>query len=180
MPVLILLLALLVSSPALLAETEKKCPAVLNSTQPKLHSGESVDLCEFAGKPLLIVNTASHCGYTGQFEGLEKLHQRYQDQGLVVLGFPSNDFRQEASDEAETAEVCYINYGVTFTMLGPSAVARGDLNPVFSELRNQNAGLPRWNFYKYLVNREGELVASFGSRTRPESQAMQEALEKLL
>ncbi|SFB88184.1 glutathione peroxidase [Marinospirillum celere] len=179
MPVLILLLALMVTSPLLAAET-KTCPAILSSTQPKLHSGESVDLCEFAGKPLLIVNTASHCGYTGQFEGLEKLHQRYQDQGLVVLGFPSNDFRQEASDEAKTAEVCFINYGVTFTMLSPTAVARGDLNPVFSELSNQGAGLPRWNFYKYLVNRDGELVTSFGSRTRPESQAMQEALEKLL
>ena len=156
------------------------CPKILQSIQPRLHSSETLDLCSFAGQPLLIVNTASHCGFTGQFEGLEQLHQRYQDQGLVVLGFPSNDFRQEARDEAKTAEVCFINFGVTFTMLSPSSVSRGSLNPVFFELRNQGATLPRWNFYKYLINRDGELVTSFGSRTSPESREMQEAIESLL
>lgn len=156
------------------------CPLILQSTQQRLHSSESVDLCAFAGQPLLIVNTASHCGFTGQFEGLERLHQRYKDRGLVVLGFPSNDFWQEASDESQTAEVCFINFGVTFTMLSPSSVRRGTLNPVFAELRNQGATLPRWNFSKYLVNRDGELVASFGSRTEPESREMQQAIEDLL
>ncbi len=161
------------------AETQA-CPKILQSTQALLHSSETLDLCSFTGQPLLIVNTASHCGFTGQFEGLEKLNQRYQDQGLVILGFPSNDFRQEARDEAKTAEVCFINFGVTFTMLSPSSVSRGKLNPVFAELRDQGATLPRWNFFKYLINTEGELVASFGSRTSPESREMQQAIESLL
>lgn len=179
MPAILFGLFLLFFATTAQAETQA-CPTILQSTQSRLHSSETVDLCSFAGKPLLIVNTASHCGFTGQFEGLEKLNQRYQDQGLVILGFPSNDFRQEASDEAKTAEVCFINFGVTFTMLSPSSVRRGDLNPVFSELRNQGASLPRWNFYKYLVNQEGELVTSFGSRTSPEAREMQEAIENLL
>lgn len=173
------LLLMMLAVPVLAAE-EAPCPALLESTQQRLHSSDSVDLCQFAGQPLLIVNTASHCGYTGQFSGLEDLHQAYQEQGLVILGFPSNDFLQEARDEARTAEVCFVNYGVTFTMLTPSRVARGDLNPVFAELRAQGASLPRWNFHKYLVNSDGELVASFGSRVAPESPQMKAAIERLL
>lgn len=179
MPALLFGLLLLFIATSTAADT-KACPEILQSTQPLLHSSERVDLCSFAGQPLLIVNTASHCGFTGQFEGLEKLKQRYKDQGLVVLGFPSNDFRQEASDEAKTAEVCFINFGVTFTMLSPSSVSRGDLNPVFAELERQGARLPRWNFFKYLVDQEGKLVAGFGSRTAPESREMRQAIESLL
>lgn len=176
---LALLLILLALAWPAQAESQE-CPPLLDSTQPLLHSTESTDLCQFAGHPLLIVNTASYCGFTRQFTGLEELHQRYGEQGLVVLGFPSNDFMQEARDESRTAEVCYINYGVTFTMLGPSPVSRGQLNPVFAELQKQGATLPRWNFHKYLVNAEGQLVSFFGSRVEPDAAQLTGAIEQLL
>lgn len=156
------------------------CPALLDSTQRELNSTESFDLCQFAGLPLLIVNTASHCGFTGQFKGLEALHKEYAARGLVVLGFPSNDFRQEEKEESKTAEVCFINYGVTFLMLSTSSVAKGKLNPVFKELEKMGAPLPRWNFYKYFINVDGELVGSFGSKTEPESDEIKQVIENLL
>lgn len=156
------------------------CPALLDSTQRELHSTETIDLCQFTGQPLLIVNTASHCGFTGQFKGLEALHKKYSARGLVVLGFPSNDFNQEEKQESKTAEVCFINYGVTFLMLSTSSVAKGKLNPVFNELKKMGAPLPRWNFHKYLINMDGELVGSFASKTEPESPEMQQMIEKLL
>ena len=156
------------------------CPALLDSTQPELNSTETVDLCQFAGQPLLIVNTASHCGFTGQFKGLEALHKLYAPRGLVVIGFPSNDFKQEEKEESKTAEVCFINYGVTFLMLSTSQVAKGKLNPVFKELEKMGAPLPRWNFHKYLINVDGELVGSFASKTEPESLEMKQMIEKLL
>ncbi len=156
------------------------CPPLLDSTQRELHSTESIDLCQFTGQSFLIVNTASHCGFTGQFKGLEALHKLYAPKGLVVLGFPSNDFRQEEKDEGKTAEVCFINYGVTFVMLSTSAVAKGQLNPVFKALKNMGAPLPRWNFHKYLINVDGELVGTFASTTEPESAEMKQMLELLV
>lgn len=156
------------------------CPPVIDSTQRELHSTENIDLCQFAGQPLLIVNTASHCGFTGQFEGLEALHKEYSARGLVVLGFPSDDFNQEEKQESKTAEICFINYGVTFLMLSTSSVAKGKLNSVFRELKKLGAPLPSWNFYKYLVNVDGELVGSFASKTEPESVEMKQMIEVLL
>lgn len=156
------------------------CPPLLNDTQQRLHSSEQVELCQFAGKPLLIVNTASYCGFTGQFGGLETLWQELRDEDLIVLGFPSNDFRQEDDDEAVTAEVCYVNYGVSFTMLAPSAVSSGAVNPVFAELARQGATPPRWNFHKYVVNRDGQLVAEFGSRTTPDDAALRSAIHEAI
>jgi len=156
------------------------CPALLDHELQRLHSDDTVNLCEFAGRPLLLVNTASYCGFTGQFSGLEALWQEKQDDGLVVIGFPSDDFNQEDADAAKTAEVCYINYGVTFTMLDASPVARGELNPVFAELRRQGATLPRWNFHKYVIDRDGQLLAEFGSRTTPEDPELRGALEQAI
>ncbi|MCC5869176.1 MAG: glutathione peroxidase [Gammaproteobacteria bacterium] len=167
----------LLASPAAGATS---CPALLNDTQQRLHSSEQIELCQFAGRPLLIVNTASYCGFTGQFEGLEALWQELRDDDLVVLGFPSNDFRQEADDEAVTAEVCYVNYGVSFTMLAPSAVSSGSVNPVFAELARQGATPPRWNFHKYVVDRDGRLVAEFGSRTTPDDPALRSAIHEAI
>lgn len=156
------------------------CPAYLDHEFTRLHSTQKVNLCdEFAGKPLLIVNTASHCGFTPQFKGLEALHQQYRDRGLVVIGFPSDDFDQEAADQAKTAEICFVNFGVKFTMLAPSAVTGADANPVFTELARQ-AKAPSWNFNKYLVAPDGRVVRHFGSKVAPESQELQQAVESLL
>ncbi len=174
------LFALLVSASETAAQSSGACPPLLDHEAQKLHSRERIDLCEFRGRPLLLVNTASFCGFTRQLDGLQALHERYRDQGLVVIGFPSHDFDQEADDEEVTAEICRINYGVTFTLLSPSAVARGEVNPVFAEIARQGAELPRWNFHKYVVDHEGRVTASFGSTTEPESRELREALERVL
>jgi glutathione peroxidase len=171
------LAALVAAAPATQAAD---CAAFLNHDFNKLRSSQSINLCkEYAGRPLLIVNTASHCGYTPQFKGLEALHQKYRERGLVVVGFPSDDFKQEAKDEAETADVCYVNYGVTFTMLSPSPVTGRTANPVFQELGRRSAA-PSWNFNKYLVSADGKVVKHFDSRVRPESTELQKAIEQLL
>lgn len=156
------------------------CPAHLNHEFRKLHSDESINLCEaLNGRPALIVNTASHCGFTPQFEGLEALHERYGEKGLVVLGFPSDDFRQAARDEKKAAEVCYKNYGVTFTMLAPIKVRGNDAHPLFGELARQSSA-PGWNFNKYVVDRDGRVIEHFGSMTGPESRRMRKAIERVL
>ncbi|QFU05976.1 hypothetical protein FIU82_13375 [Pseudoalteromonas sp. THAF3] len=145
----------------------------------KLRSEQSINLCQFKDKPLLIVNTASNCGFTPQFKELEQLHQKYKDQGLVVLGFPSDDFFQEEDDEKDTAEVCYINYGVTFTMLAPTPVRGDDAHPVFQFLNEQTSS-PNWNFYKYLVSKDRQQVQRFNSRTKPMSETLTQAVEQAL
>lgn len=156
------------------------CPAFLNHDFEKLHTTERVNLCKaFAGKPLLVVNTASHCGYTPQFSGLEAINQKYRDRGLVVIGFPSDDFNQESKDPAETAQVCYENFGVTFTMLSALPVKGAAANPVFRELARQT-GEPAWNFNKYLVRPDGTVVAHFDSEVTPESPQFNAAVEHLL
>ena len=156
------------------------CPDYLDHDMRKLHSKEQVNFCELQqGRPMLIINTASHCGYTKQFKGLEALHQQYRDQGLVVVGFASNDFKQEAKDEAKAAEVCYVNYGVTFTMIAPSHVKGDEANPVFQELAKQTDS-PSWNFNKYLVDASGKVVEHFGSNTRPDSKDLTQAVESIL
>jgi len=156
------------------------CPAYLNHDFKKLHSEETLNICKaYAGRPLLIVNTASHCGYTPQFSGLESLYQRYRGRGLVVLGFPSDDFNQEARDEAETAQVCYINYGVTFTMFAPTPVKGAPANPVFKELARQSHE-PTWNFNKYLVQPDGKVSHYYDSDITPDSTELQKGIDTLL
>ncbi|MFK7977225.1 MAG: glutathione peroxidase [Halioglobus sp.] len=156
------------------------CPAVFDHTMRKLHSTEQVNLCEAAaGKPALLVNTASHCGFTPQLKGLEALSQKYASEGLVVIGFASDDFRQAAKDEAEAATICYKNYGVKFLMMAPTSVKGNGANPVFTELANQSTP-PKWNFNKYLVDRDGKVVSHFGSSTKPDSEALTTAIEGVL
>ncbi|WP_199530248.1 glutathione peroxidase [Pseudoalteromonas sp. bablab_jr010] len=158
------------------AKANSQCDDFTNVTMRKLRSKESINFCEFKDKPLLIVNTASNCGFTGQFEGLEAIHKEYKDQGLVVLGFPSDDFFQEEDDEKDTAKVCFINYGVTFNMLATSAVRGSDANPIFKHL-NEATSSPNWNFYKYLVSADRKTVQRFNSKTKPQSQTLRDAIE---
>ena len=159
---------------------ESACPSYLSDEVRMLRSSERIDICaSFAGRPLLIVNTASHCGFTPQFAGLEALYQRYKDRGLVVVGVPSNDFRQEAKDEETAATICYVNYGVTFTMLSQQKVRGPDAHPMFREL-GRRVGEPTWNFHKYLVDRNGNVVAHFDSRVEPMSETLRAAVESVL
>ena len=156
------------------------CPAFLDHEFRKLHSSQKVNLCkDFAGKPMLIVNTASHCGFTPQFKGLEAVHEKYKDKGLAVVGFSSNDFNQEAADEEKAAEVCFVNNGVTFTMLSTTNVKGANANPVFKALAAQTSE-PKWNFNKYVVSADGKSVQYFDSRVTPESPEMTAAIEKAL
>lgn len=158
----------------------QSCPAFLNQDFRKLHSSESVNICKVsAGKPLLIINTASNCGFTPQYKGLEAVHAKYKAQGLVVVGFASNDFNQENKDEEKSAEVCFLNNGVTFTVLADTHVKGADANPVFKELNKQSSE-PKWNFNKYLVTADGKVAKYFPQTVTPESAEFTAAIEALL
>ena len=156
------------------------CPALLNHKFNRLQDDAPQNLCQYAGKVTLVVNTASYCGFTSQYEGLEKLYADYKDKGLVILGFPSNDFSQEPGNNKEIADFCYNTYGVKFPMFAKSSVKGKEANPLFAALINAGGKAPSWNFNKYLLDREGKLVASYGSTTRPDDKAFVKALEKAL
>ncbi|MDA7088543.1 glutathione peroxidase [Pseudomonas sp. SA3-5] len=157
-----------------------ECPVLLQGELPRLRSKDSIDLCQqFSGKPLVVVNTASFCGFTPQFKGLEALYQRYREQGLEVLGVPSDDFKQESDDGEEIAKVCYVNYGVTFSMSETQRITGPQAIPLFKELTAQSQA-PRWNFSKYVVDRQGQVIASFSSRTQPDDLALIAAVEQAI
>jgi glutathione peroxidase len=173
-------LALLLGSVSLPAMAEN-CGEILGHSLPQLRKKETLDLCEsYKGKTLLIVNTASKCGFTPQFKSLQSLYEKYKDQGLVVLGFPSDDFLQEHDDAEKTAEVCYINYGVTFPMFATSAVRGDDVNPVFKALIAKTGEKPSWNFNKYLVSKDEQQVKHFGSKVAPDDAGFVKEVEAFL
>lgn len=157
-----------------------QCASFMKHTEKKLHANDMVDLCQLtAGKAVLIVNTASHCGFTPQFTALESLHKKYSDKGLVVLGFPSDDFFQEEDDEKDTADICFVNYGVTFTMLSPVHVWGNNAHPIFEALADKTTA-PKWNFYKYLVSADGEKIKHFNSKVTPDSDEFINAINDIL
>jgi glutathione peroxidase len=161
-------------------DTLANCPDILNHDMKKLRSRDTVNLCQaYQGKPVLVINTASHCGFTPQFKGLEALYQEYKSQGLAVAGFPSDSFNQEADSAEQTAEICYINYGVSFDMYSEIPVKGDGAHPLFAQLADAQ-GAPRWNFTKYLIDRDGNIVARWGSSTTPEDPKLREAIESAL
>ena len=163
------------------AAATQGCPAVLDYTFNRLQTGKAESLCQYRGKVLLIVNTASYCGYTHQYDGLEALYRKYRDRGLVVLGFPTNDFgEQEPGSNKEIAEFCRLTYGVEFPMFEKSSIKSISTNPLFAELVSRTGKAPEWNFHKYLIDRDGNRVVSFGTRVEPQSRELVTALEKLL
>lgn len=148
------------------ANAKQQCPELLSFSANKLGSSEVVDFCEFAGKPVLVVNTASKCRHTSQFEGLEELHKFYEGK-VVIVGFPSNDFKREHSDSARIQKVCQQNYGVSFTMLTPSKVRGKQANKLFKKLAETTGKHPRWNFNKYLISPDGKTVQYYPSKVKP-------------
>lgn len=149
----------------------------------KKADGSTYKLEEYKGQPLLIVNTASKCGFAGQFDGLEKLYQDHKEDGLVVLGFPSNQFgNQEPGNAEEAEESCRLNYGVTFPMHEKVDVNGEDAHPLYDYLKSSKKGLftdnIKWNFTKFLVDKNGEVVERFSPKTKPES--IEKDIEKVL
>ena len=156
------------------------CPALLDRSMPDIHD-RTRSLCEFAGKVVLVVNTASQCGYTPQYEGLEALYRQYRGRGLVVLGFPSNDFGgQEPGSNQEIAAFCINQYAIEFPMFGKSSVRGAQANPLFAELARASGAEPRWNFHKYLVDRKGAKALSFATAVEPGDPKFVKEIERLL
>ncbi|MBC5763618.1 glutathione peroxidase [Ramlibacter albus] len=172
------LLFLLLAAFAGAASAQKACPATLAHTFPRLQDEKPQSLCQYSGKVALVVNTASYCGFTPQYKGLEALYSKYKDRGLVILGFPSNDFAQEKGSNKEIAEFCENTFGVKFPMFAASHVRGGDANPLFKQLEAATGTSVKWNFYKYLLDRSGKVVAAYNSTTTPEELGPQ--IEKLL
>ena len=156
------------------------CPALLQQTMNRLQDEKPQALCQYAGKVLLVVNTASYCGYTSQYEGLEALHAKYAAKGLVVMGFPSNDFEQEPGDGKEIADFCFNTYAVKFPMFAKTTVVGRQAAPLYAQLAKATGKPPAWNFHKYLIDRQGKPVAAYASKVEPGDTALVSAIEKAL
>jgi glutathione peroxidase len=156
------------------------CPAVLKHTFKRLQDEAPQDLCQYAGKVVLVVNTASYCGFTPQYQGLEALYAKYAARGLVVLGFPSNDFKQESEDAKKIADLCYNTYGVKFPMFASTVVTGANANPLYSELIKATGNQPKWNFNKYLIDRDGKVLDYFPSKVTPQDPALVAKIEQAL
>lgn len=169
---------------ALPALAHAACPALLDRKVLRLQDEKPQDLCQYAGKVVVVVNTASFCGFTSQYKGLEALNQRHGPRGLVVLGFPSNDFgNQEPGSNKDIADFCENTFGVAFPMFVKSRVkasAGGEVNPLFAALHERTGASPKWNFHKYVISRDGNTVKSFGSTTSPQDADFLREIEKLL
>jgi glutathione peroxidase len=163
------------------ASDSNSCPPILRHSFARLQDDALQNLCQYAGKVVLVVNTASYCGFTHQYEGLEALYAKYQSKGLVVLGFPSNDFgQQEPGSAKEIADFCFNTYGVKFPMLSKSVVSGPKRNALYAELDKATGVAPQWNFHKYLIDRKGKVIASYVSDTEPNNPKLVATLESAL
>ena len=156
------------------------CPALLQQNVLRLQDEKPQSLCQYAGQVVVVVNTASFCGFTSQYEGLEALYAKYKDKGLVVLGFPSNDFSQETGSNKQIADFCENTFGVKFPMFTKTSVSGKDASPLFKQLSAKSGTTPKWNFYKYVISRNGQNVESFNSMADPKSKSFVAAIEKQL
>jgi glutathione peroxidase len=157
------------------------CPPLLQHRVDRLQDEKPQSLCQYAGRVVLVVNTASFCGFTGQYAGLEALYARYQARGLVVLGFPSNDFgRQEPGNNQAIAEFCENTFGVKFPMFSKTTVVGRDAHALYRQLAVRTGQTPQWNFHKYLIGRDGQTVRSFGSAIEPNNPEMIKDIERFL
>jgi len=163
-----------------LAQAPASCPAVLKHTFKRLQDEAPQDLCQYSGKVVLVVNTASYCGFTKQYKGLEELYAKYAPRGLVVLGFPSNDFKQEDADAKKIADLCYNTYGVKFPMFASTVVTGEAANPLYTELIKATGNQPKWNFNKYLIDRNGKVIEYYPSKVTPEDPALVGKIEQAL
>ena len=164
------------------APSQAGCAPLLDVNVRPLAGDQSVHLCQdYKDKVILIVNTASKCGFTPQFDGLEALHARFSDQGFAVLGFPSDNFgRQEFADEQESLEFCRLTYGVQFPMFEHTDAAQGKAGPLYEGLAEQAGRYPSWNFHKYLIGRDGQLIADYPSATAPDAPELVSAIQAAL
>jgi glutathione peroxidase len=160
------------------------CPALLRREVARLQDEKPQSLCQYAGKVVVVVNTASFCGFTSQYKSLEELHKRYSERGLVVLGFPSNDFgAQEPGSNKDIAAFCENTFGVKFPMFTKTHVAANSgaaLSPLYADLKQRTGASPKWNFHKYVIARDGQVVLSFASDVEPTSKAFIKQLEQML
>ncbi len=155
------------------------CPDIYNHQFVTL-KGEKINFCDFQDKPLLVVNTASKCGFTPQFDRLESIYKKFKDRGLVVIGFPSNDFNQELSTNKEIGDFCLKTYSVQFPMMSKSSVVGVNANPLYKQLANSTMQPPMWNFYKYLILPGGKQIYAFSSDVEPESEEILEKFKPFL
>ncbi len=142
--------------------------------------GGEIDLADWRGQPVLVVNTASRCGYTPQYDGLQALYDTYRDQGLVVLAIPSNDFRQELASNADVQDFCEVNFGLTFPMTTITSIRGDAAHPFYKWLEAEAGFTPGWNFNKVLIAPDGSVAATFGSNARPMSRPVTSAITGLL
>ncbi|WP_306481049.1 glutathione peroxidase [Limnobacter sp.] len=163
------------------AKPGEQCPAVLNHEFPRLQDEKTISLCDFKGQVLLVVNTASFCGFTNQYEELEKVHSQYKSKGFSVVGFPSSDFgNQEYKSNKEIAAFCNNTFGVKFPMFAKTVVKGDSANPLYKQLAKASGEQPGWNFHKYLINRKGEVVGTFKSGVSPTSPQITQAIRRAL
>lgn len=163
------------------AQSTPSCPSILNQQVNRLQDDAPQSLCQYSGQVVLVVNTASYCGFTSQYQGLEALHARLHSQGLAVLGFPSNDFgQQEPGSSKEIADFCYNTYGVKFPMFSKTAVVGPNASPLYAALAKLTGSTPKWNFYKYLIDRHGKVVGSYSSLVKPDDKRLLADIDKAL